>query len=190
MARWMREAAPHDLDSLSTQQFREIADGHDLEKWDAQQEGFAQLRDLCDDLARGCRDGLERLREGWSGAGADGFARAFGAVVEVLEGLRDSAASNSTGMREISVVAREARQAAADLDEEDRDWRVNPDGDDEQTLSLLREKVREDARDKAKDASQTYRRLADSYLRPPPEPLRWDVAGHPAREHVGDATTD
>lgn len=172
MARWMREPEPHELDDLSTQQYREIADGHDLDAWDVQQEGFSQLRDLAADLAVVCRDGVDRLREGWEGSGADSYLRAVGKVVAVLEELRDSAASNSTGMQEISVAARQARESAVELDAEDKDWKANPDQDDEQTLKLLRDKVREEAQDKAKATSETCSHLAGAYLQPPPEPLR------------------
>lgn len=60
------EPIPHELDGKSTQELHETASGFDEVGWEAQRQGFVELRDLSGGLADGAQRALARLRETWN----------------------------------------------------------------------------------------------------------------------------
>ena len=187
--------APDPVDGLSTRQYHAIAHGNDEPTWNSQQQGFSDLRDLAERLRDGTSTHLNRLRDSWSGEGASALSAEIRKLIDVLERLRDSAASNSDGMREMAAVMARVRSEIDDLHHEDAEWRANPDGDDPETLAVMRESVRTDMRDTIKDAAEQHQHLAQSYLLEPPSIAGIDATTNhqlqdPARTHSAPDPAD
>lgn len=160
------------FDDLSTEDYCRIVAADDLDGWEAQQWAFANLRDVCGRLADRLDEMMGELRQSWAGAGAALFDMEAHRVVTGLRALADSAASNSDGMREMTVVLRDLGGAVRLLRAEDDDWQTNPDGDDAAIVAAARQSVRTELRDKLVEADQNLGRYAESFLVPAPEPVK------------------